>query len=392
MNDNFSAPSVTHIQKMQIEEWLRLADRHIKAGRYIAADELLQKVFNTDPSNELAESYQDRIQFFIKQLSQRVGMNVELQAEIRRYNDIVINRKSNQIQSYLVNGQKALEDGYFKKASDYTRKALVLDPGNSYAHALKHRIEELEQHAQRAKGNVESEQKFRVVLHETWRNGIPTESQINVLTKLQQQLKLSDGVRLTLERETRNTFYKNALLEIWNTGGISAFTLATVDELRKKFSISSIDHSIIESELLKEVRKNKIKGSVLLVNEQDNTLVEMAQQLRLHSFAVTAAGTIEEAVKTLKTHVPDIIISEVNFGGKPLGFELFEYIRSEQKTQHIPFFFTTEHLDRTTHIIGKRLGVDDFIVKPIDYELFFATLSGKVNQKAGAARSAPNRK
>src|ERR1041385_6267021 len=116
MSEQSSAPSAAHGQKMQIEEWLRQADRHIRAARYIAADEALQKVFEVDPTNEVAEAYHGRIPFFIKQVSQRVGMNVELQAEIRKYNELVARRKVNEVQSYLVKGQKALEEGQLKKA------------------------------------------------------------------------------------------------------------------------------------------------------------------------------------------------------------------------------------------------------------------------------------
>jgi CheY-like chemotaxis protein len=386
MSEQSSAPSAAHGQKMQIEEWLRQADRHIRAARYIAADEALQKVFEVDPTNEVAEAYHGRIQFFIKQVSQRVGMNVELQAEIRKYNELVARRKVNEVQSYLVKGQKALEEGQLKKASDYVKKALAFNPDNAYAHALKRRIEELQKSGIPEKNSSESVAKLRTVVLETWRDGAPPVAQQNIIKKMQEELGITIGTRLALEREVRNSLYKDALREIWNTGGLSAFTSTTIDELRHKFAISMVDHSFVEGALLKEVRKNKVKATILVLDEDEGNLLEIAKQLRLNSYAVVAAGNIEEALRTVKTITPDVILSEVNFSAGPLGFEFFEFIRSVLGNHASPFFFMTKSLDRTTAIIGKRLGVDDFITKPIDFEMLIASITGKLQRNTSSRK------
>ena len=83
-NGQQSAPSIDGIQRMQIEDWLRQADKFIRSGRYLAADEVLQKIFAIDPENEVAESYQNRIQFLIKQLSHRVGLTKDIQRSEER--------------------------------------------------------------------------------------------------------------------------------------------------------------------------------------------------------------------------------------------------------------------------------------------------------------------
>ena len=73
-------------QKTQTEEWLREADKNIRMGRYLAADELLQKIFAIHPQNTTAHAFQDRIQFLIRQLSQRVGLEDDMYKEIKKYN------------------------------------------------------------------------------------------------------------------------------------------------------------------------------------------------------------------------------------------------------------------------------------------------------------------
>ncbi len=77
----------------------------------------------------------------------------------------------------------------------------------------------------------------------------------------------------------------------------------------------------------------------------------------------------------------------MHFRAKPLGLELFEFIRTTHATRHAAFIFMAPAFDRTTVLIGKRLGVDEFILKPVDYELLVATLAGMLLREGGQAPS-----
>src|SRR5258706_10285837 len=109
---------ISPAQKMQVDEWLKEADKCIPEGRYVAADELLQKALNVHPESTTALSYQDRIQFLINQLSQRFGLRDELQMEVRKYRELMIKRKSNQVNTLLITARQYLEDGHFKRAGE----------------------------------------------------------------------------------------------------------------------------------------------------------------------------------------------------------------------------------------------------------------------------------
>ncbi len=370
--------SLDGMNKKQIEELLKQADVHIRAGRYIAADELLQKVFAVQPANEAARAHQDRIQFHTKQLSQRVGLEHDLYHEIVKYREIIAKRNANHVNLLLSSAQQFLEQGSFKKASDQAKKATALDPENIFAKALLQRLAELEAKGGDAASATSRELKFSSMLKELWRDGIPSESQLVVIEKLQQELKITDARRKEMEREIRNSLYKDELHRIWLTGGLSAFTPESVDELHKKYKISRVDHSVIEATVLREVRKNRIKGNVLVVDSNEENLLEISSRLRENYFAVISAGTMDEAMGSIKVIIPDIIISELTFEGVLNGFDFYEFIRTTPSTKQIPFIFMTDVLDRSTVIISKRLGVDEFITKPIDYEFLLAVISGKL--------------
>lgn len=373
--EDIRTASLDGMDKKQIEEMLKQADMHIRAGRYIAADELLQKVFAVQPANEAARTQQARIQFHTKQLSQRVGLEHNLYNEIVKYREIITKRSANQVNLLLNSAQQYLEQGSFKQASDQAKKAMALDPENIFAKALLQRIAELG-----AKGDetTSRELKFSSLLRELWRDGNPSESQRQVIAKQQQELKIPDSRRKELEREIRNSMYKDELHRIWLTGGLSAFTPALVDQLHKKYKISRMDHSVIEATLLREVRKNRVRGNILVVDSNEDTLLEISSRLRENYFAVISAGTMNEAMESVKVIQPDIIISELTFGEALNGYDFYEFIRTTPSTKRIPFIFMTEAIDRSTMIISKRLGVDEFIAKPIDYEFLIAVISGKL--------------
>jgi CheY-like chemotaxis protein len=366
------------MQKAQIDEWLREADTHIRGGRYLAADDLIQKVLEQQPQNSVAHSYQDRIQFLIKQLSQRVGMENDMYKEIQKYRALLLKRKSGQIDSYLNSAHKYLDEGNYKQAAEQANKALALDAGNAFAKELVQRARELADKPGIPVAETQRENKFSTAIREYWQEGSPSEEQLKALQNLQAELKISDGKRLEIERSIKNSLYKQALQKIWVTGGLSSFTGEMVDALRKQFDVSRVDHSVIESEFLKEFRKNRIKGNILLVDPDENYLIEMSALLRMNFYAVIAASTLGEALASMKIVSPDIIITDSNPESGTPGFDLFEAIRKSSTNKYIPCIFTTSTDDRTTRLIGKRLGVDEFFMKPVDHELLLSTLDGKL--------------
>jgi len=130
--------------------------------------------------------------------------------------------------------------------------------------------------------------------------------------------------------------------------------------------------------LLNQVRKNRVRGTILIVDGDSAFLQELTYRLRLSSFAIITAINIDEALASMKLVKPTFILSAVEFPGSASGFDFFQTLRLTTEGRNIPVFFITSSLDRTTQIIGKRLGVDDFFTKPIDFELLLATLSGKL--------------
>ena len=113
---------------------------------------------------------------------------------------------------------------------------------------------------------------------------------------------------------------------------------------------------------------------VLLVDQDEELLVSLTASLRRSGFETISAGTYEEAMELLTVTRPDLIISEVNFETGSRGFDLYLWVKTSALTADIPFMFLAARLDRDLLIAGKRFGVDDFILKPVDDGVVIASI------------------
>ena len=67
------------------------------------------------------------------------------------------------------------------------------------------------------------------------------------------------------------------------------------------------------------------------------------------------------------------------------GFELLErLIALAPRFSKMPFVFLTALTDRDNELRGRRLGADDYVTKPIDFDLLATIISARL---AGVART-----
>lgn len=119
------------------------------------------------------------------------------------------------------------------------------------------------------------------------------------------------------------------------------------------------------------VRRNEL---ALVVDQDERILTTMAETLRKYGFGAVGAAGFEEAVEALAMFRPHLIISEVNFENGPVGYDLYLWVRHNEELKGIPFLYLATRVTREMLIAGKRMGVDEFIVKPVDEELVMASV------------------
>ena len=121
-------------------------------------------------------------------------------------------------------------------------------------------------------------------------------------------------------------------------------------------------------------QRHKRTELVLVVDQDEQLLVSLTQTLRKYGFQSISAASYEEAVETMATIKPDVVISEINFENGPRGFDLYLWLKTNTGQLNIPFLFLAARIDREMLIASKRFGVDDLILKPVDDEVVTASI------------------
>lgn len=108
---------------------------------------------------------------------------------------------------------------------------------------------------------------------------------------------------------------------------------------------------------------------IMVVDQDEMLLTSLTATFRRFGYRTIAADSYEEAMETLAVARPDLVISEVNFATGPRGFDLFLWLKTNGQHNNAAFIFLAARLDREALIAGKRFGVDEFLLKPVDAEV-----------------------
>jgi two-component system OmpR family response regulator len=100
---------------------------------------------------------------------------------------------------------------------------------------------------------------------------------------------------------------------------------------------------------------------VLVVDDQPNIVDMVATVLRFHGFAVTTAGTAEEALRKAGQDRPGLVVLDVMLPDGD-GFEVCRTLRAEG--HQIGVVFLTARDAPADKIAGLTFGGDDYVTKP----------------------------
>lgn len=121
---------------------------------------------------------------------------------------------------------------------------------------------------------------------------------------------------------------------------------------------------------------------VLCAEDHDALRLDICDELREAGYAVIEAADGDEVLDQIENQAmtPDLILCDINMPGRN-GYRVLEALRKHHPTlADTPFVFLTAFTEPRDIIDGKRLGADDYLVKPIDYDLLLATVEARLRQ------------
>ncbi len=132
------------------------------------------------------------------------------------------------------------------------------------------------------------------------------------------------------------------------------------------------------------------KKTILCVEDEADLRGDIAEELEAAGYRVLEAANGAEAISLLENERPDLVLCDITMPGLG-GYDVLKAIREQGDMADVPFIFLTALAERNDVLVGKQAGADDYLVKPIDYEILLATIAARLNQVARVQNSAVNR-
>jgi DNA-binding NarL/FixJ family response regulator len=119
---------------------------------------------------------------------------------------------------------------------------------------------------------------------------------------------------------------------------------------------------------------------ILCIEDDQETGTLIAEDLEERGYAVTVEVNGQGGLKAILTTAPDLVLCDIDMPGMT-GFEVLESLTAiAPQIEPTPFVFLTALSDRENEMKGRRLGADDYIIKPIDFERLAAIIEVRLRQ------------
>jgi DNA-binding response OmpR family regulator len=127
------------------------------------------------------------------------------------------------------------------------------------------------------------------------------------------------------------------------------------------------------------------RRNILCIEDDRDAASLISEELVDRGFEVRVACNGRDGLAAILREPPDLVLSDVGMPGMS-GFDLLRIITSmEPRFERMPFVFLTALGDLDNELKGWRLGADDYLSKPVDYDVLAAVITARL---ARVARSA----
>ena len=126
------------------------------------------------------------------------------------------------------------------------------------------------------------------------------------------------------------------------------------------------------------------RKKIICIEDDRETAALIAEELTDRGYEIYIAHDGREGLASILKNMPDLVLSDISMPVMS-GFELLErLIALAPRFSQMPFVFLTALTDRDNELKGRRLGADDYITKPIDFDVLATIITARL---AGVARA-----
>jgi DNA-binding response OmpR family regulator len=125
-------------------------------------------------------------------------------------------------------------------------------------------------------------------------------------------------------------------------------------------------------------------AKILCIEDDRDAASLIAEELADRGFEVVTAHDGHEGMISIRQGIPDLVLCDIGLP-RMSGFEVLELLNQlSPRVERVPFVFVTALVDRDDELRGRQLGADDYVTKPIDFDILESIINARL---AGIARS-----
>jgi putative two-component system response regulator len=121
-------------------------------------------------------------------------------------------------------------------------------------------------------------------------------------------------------------------------------------------------------------------GETILIVEDNDVLREGLEAILVtEGYSVLTAGNGMGGLERMKSLPPDLILADISMP-EMNGYDFFEAVRAQPEWVSIPFIFLTARRGREDIYAGKKLGAEDYLVKPVTRGELITTITSRLSR------------
>lgn len=133
--------------------------------------------------------------------------------------------------------------------------------------------------------------------------------------------------------------------------------------------------------------------TILIIEDNEMDMHLFSDLLQLHGYETIKLKNGKDALKIVKSHLPDLIIMGIQISGRS-GVEITKELKAEERLKHIPIFVVSAWAMKEDENEIREAGCDDYMSKPIVISSFLnivtKLLSGSDSKSSKQGPAKPN--
>jgi len=113
---------------------------------------------------------------------------------------------------------------------------------------------------------------------------------------------------------------------------------------------------------------------ILLIEDNNDIRENTCEMLELAGYEIISTANGKNGVALAKEKKPDMILCDIMMPEMD-GYEVFNGLRNDIKTVHIPFIFLTASAEKKEIALGIAMGAKGYICKPFEAQELFGTIA-----------------